>query len=69
MTNHQIAMNFILFNENFYNSMSAEDQAVVDEACKAFVQKQLELFQKAMVMTLRPCRSMVWKSPIPIVKR
>lgn len=32
MTNHQIAMNFILFNENFYNSMSAEDQAVVDEA-------------------------------------
>ena len=49
MTNHQIAMNFVLFNEDFYNSMSAEDQAVVDEACEAFVQKQLELFLQAMV--------------------
>lgn len=49
MTNHQIAMNFVLFNEDFYNSMSAEDQAVVDEASAAFVQKQLELFQQAMV--------------------
>lgn len=49
MTNHQIAMNFVLFNEDFYNSMSAEDQAVVDEACDAFVQKQLELFLQAMV--------------------
>ena len=49
MTNHQIAMNFVLFNEDFYNSMSAEDQAVVDEACEAFVEKQLELFLQAMV--------------------
>ena len=36
MTNHQIAMNFVLINEDFYNSMSAEDQAVLDEACAAF---------------------------------
>lgn len=49
MTNHQIAMNFVLFNEDFYNSMSAEDQAVVDEASAAFVERQLELFQQAMV--------------------
>lgn len=49
ITNHQIAMNFVLLNENFYNSMSAEDQKVVDEACAAFVEKQLELFKTAMV--------------------
>ena len=49
MTNHQIAMNFVLINENFYNSMSAEDQAVLDEACAAFVEKQLELYNVAMV--------------------
>ena len=49
MTNHQIAMNFVLFNEDFYNSMSAEDQAVVDEASAAFVERQLELFLQAMV--------------------
>lgn len=49
MTNHQIAMNFVLINENFYNSMSAEDQAVLDEACAAFVEKQLELYKVAMV--------------------
>ena len=48
MTNHQIAMNFVLINDKFYNSMSAEDQAVLDEACAAFVAKQLELFQVAM---------------------
>lgn len=49
MTNHQIAMNFVLLNENFYNSMSEADRKVVDEACAAFVQKQLELFKTAMV--------------------
>ncbi len=49
MTNHQIAMNFVLINDKFYNSMSAEDQAVLDDACAAFVAKQLELFKQAMV--------------------
>lgn len=48
MTNHQIAMNFVLINDKFYNSMSAEDQAALDEACYAFVDKQLELFLVAM---------------------
>ena len=49
MTNHQIAMNFVLINDKFYNSMSEADQKVVDDACAAFVAKQLELFKVAMV--------------------
>ena len=48
MTNHQISTNFVVFNKDFYNSMSAEDQAVVDKACKAFVDKQLELYLAGM---------------------
>ncbi|MGE4484406.1 MAG: TRAP transporter substrate-binding protein [Oscillospiraceae bacterium] len=48
ITNHQISMNFVVLNTDFYNSMSEADQAVVQEACNAFVAKQLELYLKAM---------------------
>lgn len=48
ITNHQISMNFVNVNTNFYNSMSDEDKAVLQEAATAFVERQLELYLEGM---------------------
>ncbi|MDD3347649.1 TRAP transporter substrate-binding protein [Oscillibacter sp.] len=48
ITNHQISMNFVNVNTNFYKSMSEADQKALQEAVTAFVAKQLELYQAGM---------------------
>ena len=48
ITNHQISMNFVNINTNFYNSMSDADKEALQKAVDAFVAKQLELYLAAM---------------------
>lgn len=48
MTNHQISMNFVNVNTQFYNSMSDADKKVLQDAVTAFVAKQLELYLAGM---------------------
>ncbi|WHH57686.1 TRAP transporter substrate-binding protein [Petroclostridium sp. X23] len=47
LTNHMIAYNAVTVNEKFFNSLSKEQQDVVQKAVTAFTEKELELYNDA----------------------
>lgn len=44
ITNHQITLDWIAFNKDFYEGMSDEDRAVIDDACEQFIAAELEAY-------------------------
>lgn len=47
ITKHQISFDWIAVNNKFYNSMSADDQAVFDAACAAYRDAELKMYMEA----------------------
>ena len=47
MTNHQITYDWIAFSKTFWDSLSAEDQALLEKACKAFADAEVEMYKES----------------------
>ena len=44
ITNHQISLDWIAFNKDFYEGLSDEDRAAIDAACEALVSEELTAY-------------------------
>jgi len=56
ITNHQISLDWIAFNKDFYEGLSDADREVIDNACDAFIKAELEAYvagQEADIATLQ----------------
>lgn len=46
MTNHQITYDWIAFSKQFWDSLTPEDQALLEKACKAFADAEVEMYKE-----------------------
>ena len=57
LTNHMIAYNIIAINEKFYQTLTPDQQKVIENASKAFAQKELDLYKEAATKDVETLKS------------
>ena len=53
LTNHQITYDWIAFSKQFWDSLTPEDQDLLERACKAFADAEIEMYKESEAVDIQ----------------